>query len=437
MADSLLEVLYLAPSDPSRTPIAHVALGFQAALRKAEGIAVRPLLGLDCSENLHGQPHGVAWVRRMIARALDGQPAADDQVLHVDMGRLTQREFWAAQQVLRQRPRCALSLLFHDPPHLPDPVQLPRPNPRGGLVERLLGIGSFEALFHGLADHMAGHARVGLERAFLERATALLCLSRRAAELLAQHYPQHRHKIGCLRPPLLGPPAPDRLEPPQRGDNEPVRITCFGRIEPGKAYADLFGALSILNNESSLVGLVEVRLWGHLTPQARASGLLGAIERQIEARGLRWLVDIQPDFQSEALLNELLEETDILVLPYRPDGCSSTSRSLLRSAAWAVAVAASDVGCMRELIQPGVTGLLYPPGDAAALALWLRQLIDEPAKRAVLAAALRKHALATHSEGALAPTLRAVYSEIARAHQEGRAVRLPEGVRYEAGAGHD
>ena len=75
MADFRLEVLYLAPSDPVRTPIAQVARGFLAALRKAEGIGVRPLLTPDCPDgavikadpmNEASQRYAAGWLHRQL-----------------------------------------------------------------------------------------------------------------------------------------------------------------------------------------------------------------------------------------------------------------------------------------------------------------------------------------------------------------------------------
>jgi glycosyltransferase involved in cell wall biosynthesis len=42
------------------------------------------------------------------------------------------------------------------------------------------------------------------------------------------------------------------------------------------------------------------------------------------------------------------------------------------------ALVASDVGALPEKIRHGVDGLLFPPGDAAALARILRELYDDP-----------------------------------------------------------
>jgi glycosyltransferase involved in cell wall biosynthesis len=50
-------------------------------------------------------------------------------------------------------------------------------------------------------------------------------------------------------------------------------------------------------------------------------------------------------------------------------------------------VVASRFGGFPEVIDEGRTGLLYPPRDAQALAAAVNRLLDDPARRANMAAA--------------------------------------------------
>jgi glycosyltransferase involved in cell wall biosynthesis len=43
-------------------------------------------------------------------------------------------------------------------------------------------------------------------------------------------------------------------------------------------------------------------------------------------------------------------------------------------------VVATEVGGVRDLIQPGKTGWLVPPGDAQALAAGIEAALDDPAR---------------------------------------------------------
>ena len=51
------------------------------------------------------------------------------------------------------------------------------------------------------------------------------------------------------------------------------------------------------------------------------------------------------------------------------------------------AVVASDIGGLRDIVQPGVTGLLVRPGDVEALRQAMQQLIDAPEQRERMGAA--------------------------------------------------
>ena len=53
---------------------------------------------------------------------------------------------------------------------------------------------------------------------------------------------------------------------------------------------------------------------------------------------------------------------------------------------------ASDVPAAREVLDDGVDGLLYPVGDARALADRVLEVVRDPARRAAIEAAARKKA---------------------------------------------
>jgi glycosyltransferase involved in cell wall biosynthesis len=67
-------------------------------------------------------------------------------------------------------------------------------------------------------------------------------------------------------------------------------------------------------------------------------------------------------------------------------------------------VVASDVGGLRDLVEPGVTGLRVPPRDPGALAMAIDSLLDDPQRRAQMGRAGRKSA-AQFSASAVTPRL--------------------------------
>ena len=72
------------------------------------------------------------------------------------------------------------------------------------------------------------------------------------------------------------------------------------------------------------------------------------------------------------------------------EGCPS---AVLEAMLLGLPVVASEVGGIPELIRHGETGLLVPPGDAAALAVALARLAEDPDLRRGLGAAARRFAL--------------------------------------------
>ena len=80
----------------------------------------------------------------------------------------------------------------------------------------------------------------------------------------------------------------------------------------------------------------------------------------------------------------------VCVLPSHREGLPLF---LLESMAMGRAVIAADVPGCREAVDPGVTGLLVPPRDAAALAEAMAALASDPARVAAMGAAARQRAL--------------------------------------------
>lgn len=74
-------------------------------------------------------------------------------------------------------------------------------------------------------------------------------------------------------------------------------------------------------------------------------------------------------------------------------------KSILESYAWGKPVVASDLGSRRELVQHGITGILYPDGDREQLAHSIGFLFDRPDLIEKMGAAARSRVKANHGVG--------------------------------------
>ena len=83
-----------------------------------------------------------------------------------------------------------------------------------------------------------------------------------------------------------------------------------------------------------------------------------------------------PGWQDEPGVARLLEGADLLVLPSQAE---NQPISILNAMSAGLAVVASNVGAIPEMVEDGASGLLVPPRDPAALARALATLVGDPA----------------------------------------------------------
>jgi glycosyltransferase involved in cell wall biosynthesis len=101
--------------------------------------------------------------------------------------------------------------------------------------------------------------------------------------------------------------------------------------------------------------------------------------------GLRIYNDMEPNAQR---LKQLFHHCDILALPTFGD---TIPLVLSEAGAAGMAAVATNIAGIPEVVRPGETGLLVPPGDSAALATALRQLVVSPDQRLTFGARALAH----------------------------------------------
>lgn len=103
-------------------------------------------------------------------------------------------------------------------------------------------------------------------------------------------------------------------------------------------------------------------------------------------------------------------DLDVVVLCSRNEGLPVT---LIEALAAARPVVSTEVGAVRDLVEPGRTGLLVPSGDAAALAGAILRHLDHPEEAAEMGRRGRAHVYPRFSVDRLERDIRRLYAELA------------------------
>ena len=208
----------------------------------------------------------------------------------------------------------------------------------------------------------------------------------------------------------LGLPA-DRLRvlPPaveQSGAGEPAdpalvsypqRIVCVGELRPEQGFRFAVWAMDILL---------------YLFPDTH----LLIVGEGPERSALRDLSHGLRNVRNVHFLGYVPDVTGLLrgaAMCWVPSRANVGRQVALEAMAVGCPVIASDVPCLREVIDDGRTGLLVPPGDVIALARRTRTLLVDPGLGPRLATAARTEVQARHSVAAAVQQWQELYRSVA------------------------
>jgi glycosyltransferase involved in cell wall biosynthesis len=204
----------------------------------------------------------------------------------------------------------------------------------------------------------------------LLRSAAILVLGKCWSDHVTKHLPAVRANVR-----ILPNATPARVAPRREGrTGRGLQITFLGLLGERKGSLQLIEALS---------RLTDLPCW-----QATIAGN-GEISRHkafAKSLGVAHRIDF-PGWLNRASADELLTRTDIFVLP---SFAENLPMAILEAFAHGVPVISTPVGAIPDIVEPGVTGLLAPPGDVDALSKALRQLIEAPDLRLAMGSAARQ-----------------------------------------------
>jgi glycosyltransferase involved in cell wall biosynthesis len=171
-------------------------------------------------------------------------------------------------------------------------------------------------------------------------------------------------------------------------------VGTVGRLAPEKDQALLVRAmLPLLGPRQHLVIVGEGPEREALQALIRSSGR----ERYVHMTGARGDIPL------------LLPAFDVFALPSLTEGLPLV---LLEAMSTGLAVVASAVGGIPDLVEPGITGFLIPPGECAPLTAQLALLHDDPRRSEQVARAARQTVLERHSLARMAAGYEALYRSV-------------------------
>lgn len=144
-----------------------------------------------------------------------------------------------------------------------------------------------------------------------------------------------------------------------------LHLLFLGRVGTRKGVPQLLEALSMTGNRHR---------W-HAT--IAGDGDLAEMGRMAERLGLAGQVTF-PGWVGPDEVRHLLFRSDVLILPSFDE---NLPMSVIEGMAAGLAIIATPVGAVEDIIIDGETGLLVPVGDAEAIAASLQRLIEQPETR--------------------------------------------------------
>ena len=192
-----------------------------------------------------------------------------------------------------------------------------------------------------------------------EKAERIIVLGRAWRDFVARRSALAAERVVIVPNATKAPPASGR------GGGDAVHILFLGRIEKKKGIDELCEAFHAMKDLPGWRATIA------------GNGEEEALRLRLTELGLSQRVAV-PGWQGPQAVSDLLLQADVLALPSHVENLPV---SIIEAMAAGLAVVATPVGAVEDIVSDGETGLLVPPGDAAALKDALARLVQDPALR--------------------------------------------------------
>jgi glycosyltransferase involved in cell wall biosynthesis len=200
-----------------------------------------------------------------------------------------------------------------------------------------------------------------------------------------------------------GLPPRDPLPVPELGGDGPL-VAYVGRLNRWKGY-DLF--VTAVAKVAPAYPAARFVIAGD--PPPGEEWRTRDLERRLAAAGLTDRV-LLPGFVADGAA--VCDAADVVVVPSTwPDPFPTVVLEAMRSGC---AVVAASGGGVPEMIEDGVSGILVPPGDAAALAEAISLLLTDPARMSELGERAKARVAAEFSVDGMVAGIEDVYRDLSQ-----------------------
>jgi glycosyltransferase involved in cell wall biosynthesis len=158
-----------------------------------------------------------------------------------------------------------------------------------------------------------------------------------------------------------------------RAERPRYDVVCVSQLIPRKRIEDLLAAVALLVPERPELR-VAIAGRGSLTEQLRGEARRLGIEQNVEFLG--FVADVE----------RLYAESAVFALPSRSEGLAI---AMCEAMAAGVAVVVTDVGEVRDVVEPGRNGEVVRVGDVGALAAAVGAILDDDVRRDEMGRAAR------------------------------------------------